>query len=169
MIEIVQAKGEENKITNLQSLAGDIFTASLSVGSYDSILLMNILHFIREPEPFLKKISSLLKPAGLLLCAADCMGEHTHFSSKILLNITEPLSALGIVPFMYSYTREEIKKLINETAFSCIDEEVLHPDPVNFFGVFRKEKQRSPEIQNNLQTQSLSRSRHQQAICIPYQ
>lgn len=43
------------------------------------------------------------------------------------------LKTLGIIPFMWNYTKEDLHRLLEESSFAVEDMEVLHPVPLNYY------------------------------------
>jgi len=114
MIELAQA----NALSNTKFSKTTIFDID-KPGYYNAILAFNVLHFIKEEERVMSKISELLKPGGIFISVTPCLGENK--SALGLLAII--FSKIKILPFLKSYRFEELDSLVssNFEIFETID------------------------------------------------
>ena len=76
MITVAQAKAEREGVTNVAFRVGDGYHHPDADGTFDVVLLFNLLHVVKEQESILWKARRLLKPGGFygkrhgLLCRA---------------------------------------------------------------------------------------------------
>ena len=138
MIEVIREKAGARGINNIGCFAGEISDPALSGRSFDAVLLMNILHFIPKPGPFLDSVRALLKPNGYLLLASDCMAEKTSVPAALRNSLLKLLSSTGLIPFMDFLTENELTDMVCARGFSLLESSQVHPSPVNLFAAFRK-------------------------------
>jgi len=138
MLKVAQKKADALQLSNitfLQSTGNEINTKA---HSYDTLLLINILHFVEDPEQMLAETSRLLKPDGLIIAAGDCFGEIYTFHQQLKSSMLKVLSYVGIIPKMHFYTRLSFRQLFEQHGFTIYEEDYLHRAPLNYYMELRK-------------------------------
>jgi len=138
MISVARAKAQELEFTNVDFQVGDSYSLSFADGSFDMVLLFNILHFLKEPQRVLAEAHRLLKPDGYLALATDCFSEPVPFSTRLKLIAQNLLKNLGVIPFMWNFNKEGLHGLLEENSFAIEDSAILHRVPVNYYILGRK-------------------------------
>jgi len=134
MIDIAEEKAEKNQISNIKFYKTDLFNEEFEKNSFDVLLAVNILYFLKNAPENISRIYELLKPGGLFISATDCLGENIS-----LLNIIKHLlSRIGILPFMKMYSISELEDLVTDVNFKIIETANLYDNPPNYFIVAKK-------------------------------
>ena len=134
MIDIAEEKAEKNEIGNLKLYKTDLFNGEFEKNSFDVVLAVNILYFLKNAPENISRIYKLLKPGGLFISATDCLGEKI----SLLNRIKHFLSRIGILPFMKMYSISELEDLVTDVDFKIIETANLYDNPPNYFIVAKK-------------------------------
>jgi SAM-dependent methyltransferase len=67
MLELLRRNVEQRKLTNVQTVLGEIDDPKLPPGSIDLALLVDVYHEFSEPQKMLRHIRESLKPGGRLV------------------------------------------------------------------------------------------------------
>jgi ubiquinone/menaquinone biosynthesis C-methylase UbiE len=134
MIDIAEEKAAGNGIENIRFFKTDLFDDGFEKESFDVVLAVNILYFLRNAPENLNRIFELLKPGGLFISATDCLGEKKSFSNRI----KKLLDSMGILPFMQMYSISELKKSITDAGLKIRETANLYDNPPNYFIVAQK-------------------------------
>jgi ubiquinone/menaquinone biosynthesis C-methylase UbiE len=138
MIAVAKSKAGSASITNVEFRVHDGYALPYDDQAFDAILLFNVLHFVKEPTALLHEAHRLLKPSGYLASATDCYAELVPLPMRIGLGIQRILNAIGVIPFMGYYKKEDVHQLLEQCAFAIVETDVLHPAPVNYYVLARK-------------------------------
>lgn len=138
MISVARTKAQELEVTNVDFQVCDSYSLPFEDSSFDMVLLFNTLHFLKEPQRVLQEAYRLLKPGGCFALATDCFAEPVPFQARLRLIAQNLLKTLGIIPFMWNYSKEDLHKLLEENSFVVEDVQVLHQLPVNYYLLGRK-------------------------------
>jgi ubiquinone/menaquinone biosynthesis C-methylase UbiE len=138
MIEIAKEKSRKLNKDNIDFNVADGYELPYQDKEFDVILLFNVLHMIKEPERQLKEIYRLLKKDGYLITATDCYGEVVSLKEKLLLLLKKLLNKLGILPYLRNYKKDDLINLFKNINFQFIEDDILHPDPPNYYVVLKK-------------------------------
>ena len=133
MIEIAKRKADGRKIENIDYEHSTIFDERYKRGSFDVILVFNILHLLEDTPKVMRRINELLKPGGLIISTTPCMGEKTFLS--ILLSL---LSKIGLIPKIRSFKISELEDSIANVNFEIVETECLHQRSQQYFIVAKK-------------------------------
>ena len=134
MIDIAEEKAEKNEIGNLKLYKTDLFNGEFEKNSFDVVLAVNILYFLKNAPENISRIYELLKPGRLFISATDCLGEKI----SLLNRIKHLLSRIGILPFMKMYSISELEDLVTDVNFKIIETANLYDNPPNYFIVAKK-------------------------------
>lgn len=134
MLDIAEEKAAGNGIENIRFFKTDLFDDGFEKESFDVVLAVNILYFLKNAPENLNRIFELLKPGGLFISATDCLGEKKSFSNRI----KKLLGRMGILPFMQMYSISELKKSITDAGFKIMETANLYDNPPNCFIVAQK-------------------------------
>jgi ubiquinone/menaquinone biosynthesis C-methylase UbiE len=138
MITVAKNKAERASIANVEFRVHDGYTLPYDDQTFDTVLLFNVLHFVKEPTALLREAHRLLKPAGYLVSATDCYAEPVPLPFRIGLGIQRLLNLIGVIPFMGYYKKQDLHQLFEQCAFTSVETDVLHPAPVNYYVLARK-------------------------------
>lgn len=127
-----KAKGEN--VGNIHFIQGDIFMEELKPGTFDVVMIFNVLLYMEEQDAAMKRVYELVKPGGYLSVAADCL--KYSFTKEALRKWYR--SRTGRMPFVEFYTPESLKRLVLSHGFKIAETEKLFRRPVNYFLVGKK-------------------------------
>ena len=137
MVKAAIRKAHERKILNVDFVQSTIFDERLKGESFDVILAFNILHFFKDTQEIIIRLSELLKPGGLIISVTACMGEKS-LSNTFQYMLFSPLMKLGIIPYMRFLKTSELESSITDVNFQLIETERLNGNPSNYFIVAKK-------------------------------
>jgi ubiquinone/menaquinone biosynthesis C-methylase UbiE len=138
MIEVARRKAEEREVENVDLRVSDGYALPYDDASFDAVLMFNTLHVVKEPEALLREAHRLLRPSGYLVSATDCYAEPVPLAIRLKLLVQGLLKALGVIPFLSSFTVEDLRRLFESASFEVMETDVLHPAPVNAYVLGRK-------------------------------
>lgn len=78
MLAVLEAKVEEQQLTNITTQHLDVEKGELLTGDYDLVVSSMTLHHVRKIEPLLAQFYGVIKPRGYL-CLADLDLDNGHF------------------------------------------------------------------------------------------
>lgn len=138
MIAIAQSKAESQSISNVDFRVCDGYSLPYEGESFDVVLLFNTLHIVKEPAALLHEAHRLLKPSGNLVSATDCYAEPVPLTARLILSLQRLLNLVGIIPFMWYFSKEDVHQLFAQCSFVVTETDVLHAVPVNYYVLARK-------------------------------
>jgi ubiquinone/menaquinone biosynthesis C-methylase UbiE len=138
MMEIAQAKAQRMSIENARFTVCDGYTLPYEDEYFDRVLLCNILHVVSEPSTLLKEACRLCKSDGYVITATDCYAEPASFSARIALGVEWVLKQIGAIPVIEFYKKEHLHRLLEQAGLEIIETQILHPSPVNYYILARK-------------------------------
>lgn len=139
MIEVAKKKQASSSVSNVEFQVYDGYAVPYEAGTFDTVLLFNTLHVVKEPASLLREAHRVLKPGGYLVTATDCYAEPVPVKVRLMLIAQKLLKLLGIIPFMSYYRKKDLHRLLEHSSFAVVESEVLHPAPVNYYLLARKD------------------------------
>ena len=138
MIAVAREKAEERGVENVEFRISDGYALPYDDGFFDGVLLFNTLHVVKEPEALLREAHRLLQPSGYLISATDCYAEPVPLGIRLKLLLQDVLKGLGVIPFLRSFTIDDVRRLFKAASFEVVETDVLHPAPVNAYVLGRR-------------------------------
>lgn len=138
MLEIAQKKAKTLNLRNTTFLQSTVKNSNTKKHSYDTLLLINVLHLTENPEQILNEASQLLKPDGLIIATGDCFGEIHSFPQFLHVSFFQLISFLGFIPKIKRYTRVSFRQLFEQQGYTIYEEETLDNRPLNCYLEVRK-------------------------------
>lgn len=138
MIAVAESKAESLSITNVEFRVCDGYALPYGDQAFNAVMLFNVLHLVNEPTALLHEAHRLLRPAGYLFTATDCYAEPIPLPFRIGLGVQRLLNLIGVIPFMWNYTKLNIHQLLERCSFAIVETDILHPTPVNYYLLARK-------------------------------
>jgi len=131
MIEIAQEKSEAAKVENVkfECIGIDALTKKSEEPSYDSVLAMSILHLIPSKDRILEYVQKIIKPGGYFISSNICIREF----AKYIGWFAPAFSWLCVIPKINIFTKEELKKIIEDCGLQIEREFQPAPDKGVFF------------------------------------
>lgn len=112
MLEIARAEAREHGVDKVcEFLQADFFTASLEE-KFDVSIAMGVYDYLRDPQPFLKKMASVTK--GTVICSFPGHSMVREFARKMRYRLTRR----GTVFF---YDEADVRRLANGAGFESFE------------------------------------------------
>lgn len=131
MIDIAECKANELKVDNVEYNCITLFDKTLEKEPFDVILAFNILHFFKNTKEVIQRINDLLKPNGIVIIAADCLGQWS-FSNVLQRFFFTPLIWIGIIPYMKFFKILELNRILGKSSFQIMFQEQSSKSTNNF-------------------------------------
>jgi len=138
MVCIATGRAKDSNKTNIRFEHMTVFDDRLQPGSFDVVLAFNILHLQQNLDETLHRINELLKPGGRLISKTVCLGEKSALFSYLIFYVIKPISKLGILPHIISFTFAELEASINKHQMQIIETKELPADTPTCFVVATK-------------------------------
>jgi demethylmenaquinone methyltransferase/2-methoxy-6-polyprenyl-1,4-benzoquinol methylase/ArsR family transcriptional regulator len=78
MLNLARARIDERGLRNVQLRQGDVYAPPVERGSYDLVIIHQVLHFLDDPGRALREAAGLLRPGGRLLLVDFAAHEQEH-------------------------------------------------------------------------------------------
>lgn len=137
MVDRATEKAKQKKLTNLEFRHIPIFSDELEKGSYDAVLCFNVLHLVDDVPGTIQRVEELLKPGGLLISKTPCLAE-TNLIVKGFIGL---LSKLRIFPSVRSFTKKELRGLIEAGSLDIVGSETIKGEINDLLVVARKRRE----------------------------
>ena len=134
MLKIAMEKAGEAGVRNIKFIQGDIFIEELEPGTFDAVMIFNVLLYLPDQDAAMRRLRELVKPGGCLAVAADCL--KYSFTREALRKWYR--SHTGRMPFVEFYSPASLEKLIESYGFEILEREKLFKRPVNYFLVAKR-------------------------------
>lgn len=86
MLDILRARMRSLGHPDVVVELADLNALRFETGSFDAVVMANVLHLLPTPEAALEEVKRVLRPGGRLCAPTFCHGEHTvaHVVSRLL-------------------------------------------------------------------------------------
>ncbi len=139
MIKIAKNKRINIKKDNITFSQTTLFDEKYIVGTFDTILAINILLYFEDVEKILNRMSELLKPNGLIITSTACLKERRTFIGVLSGSIILFLKKLKILPYIKFFTIKKLEKAITDCGLKIIETNILIDKPATeYFIVAQK-------------------------------
>jgi len=113
MIEIARAKAEAAGRTNITFEVAPASQLDLATESADAVLALSLLHLVPDRDALIGEIRRALVPGGIFVSNTACIGDMSR-----LLRLVLPIGqAIGKVPFLRTFTADELQESITRAGF----------------------------------------------------
>jgi 2-polyprenyl-3-methyl-5-hydroxy-6-metoxy-1,4-benzoquinol methylase len=139
MIAAAKAKANERKLVNAIFLQKTLFDSEFKCNSFDTILVLNILHCFKDTKKVIDRIYELLKPGGLLVSVTPCISERnilTRISIAIPIFLLNTLRIFSNDVKFFSFTR--LEKAISSNLFRILETKDFITTEKHYFIAARK-------------------------------
>lgn len=113
MLEIAQEKADRDNIDNVTFERSTIEDISIPDQSLDAVLGLSILHLLENKEETIAEVHRMLKPGGVFVTSTTCIAD----SMKFFKMIAPVGKALGLMPLVRVFTKEELVASLTESGF----------------------------------------------------
>lgn len=118
MLAIAQRQAAAAKVTNIRFERAAIGDYAAAEASFDMVLGMSVLHLVADRDTVIRKVHRLLRPGGHFISSTACLGDSMGFFRPIA-----PLGrALGLLPLLRVFTRQELLASITGAGFEILEE-----------------------------------------------
>lgn len=132
MVALAREKAAAAGVSNVEFRVDDGYKLPYADGSFDAVLLFNVLHVVKEPTAVLHEANRLLKPAGRILSATDCYAEPAPLKAWLILSLQRLQHWMGAIPFLRYYRRRDLERLFEQCGFTLKETAVLQSVPINY-------------------------------------
>lgn len=113
MIEIARAKAEDAEVTNVEFVCSSIREECASATLHDAVLAHSVFHLLSDWRSAIEAAHRKLNPCGVLISSTLCLRD-----SHPWLRWFTPLgAALGLMPPLIFFTRDELKQQLRDAGF----------------------------------------------------
>ena len=119
MLESAKQKQLKEKITNIYFELGDAYNLSCNENSMDTVICMNVMHLLPQPEKVVSEIKRVVINDGKIILPTYCHGEnfkskiYSYLSSLSGFKVPNRWSIIGFHHFLES----QGLKILNEKTF----------------------------------------------------
>lgn len=139
MIERARLRAVEAGSEGIEFFETTIFDDRFQEGTFDKILVYNILLYFDDMQKVLNRLSLLLKPGGLIITSTACLKERRTLIGSFSGVIIALLTRLGILPFLKFLSIPQLKDSITQGGFNIVEANILMDKPATeYFIVARK-------------------------------
>jgi len=117
LLAIAEQRKAERKIENVEFLQTTVFDERFEPGSFDVVMAFYVLHFFEDIDEVVRRIYGVLKPDGLFILEAACMGD----KNKTIGKLVRIAGKLGFLPLINLLTTQQIEQTLEEAGFSIVD------------------------------------------------
>ena len=115
-----QAKEKLGQYNNVEVWKDDCYGTSFENNMFDAVLLVNLLHIVKEPNTVLNESYRVLKPGGRVVIV-DLTGYGMPFFSKMGLGIRYVRTWGKPTPYNRSLNPTELSEIVKEAGFLIED------------------------------------------------
>lgn len=123
MIAIAEEKRAAEGVGNVDFIAAPLSDARLADQAFDVVLAFNVLHLLDDLPAALNRISSLLRPGGLMISKSPCLAE----MSVALRLVIPAMRLVGKAPPVSFFGKATLRRAVEDAGFA-IEESGLHAD-----------------------------------------
>lgn len=129
MIEIAEKKLED-ECENVFFQEADACELPFESFSFDTVMSVNALQTMTEPEAALQEMSRVLKPGGELLLIAYCYGDSSLSDNQSLIDYAVKYKAPAV---WHSFTFTHLQNLLRNNGFEVVEADRIWDGPVVAF------------------------------------
>ncbi len=122
MIYQCNSKLKKSKNQNALFIEGDV-TNPPNLGTFDKILLVNVLHIVDNPEDIFAQVKKYLTPKTQLFIVSYCHGEKMSGKFKLLSFFMNIGSKLGLMAKLHRFKFEDLSQMIRNSGFEIVEEQ----------------------------------------------
>lgn len=119
MLAVLRGRLGAQGATNVEVRAADATALDFPEGSFDAVVMANLLHLLPGPGAALREAHRVLRPGGLLLAPTFCHGE--TFTARC---VSEVLGLAGF-PIQRRFRAGELLELVRNAGFEVAPGDVL--------------------------------------------
>ena len=118
-----KAKGKLSQFGNVEVQKEDCYNTSFKDNTFDAVLMVNLLHIVKEPVVVLKESARILKDDGRAVIV-DVTGYGMPFLSKMGLGFRYIKKWRSPAPYSRNFAPEEVTEIAQEAGF-MVEESIL--------------------------------------------
>ena len=134
MIAIANGKLDGGKVDNVTFLTAAVDDAQIPDASYDAVLSFSLLHLLPDLEGALARMRDRLRPDGLLIVKAACLGGRY----QVMRPLIWAMQLVGKAPYVRIMTPAQMERLIADAGFEILETGDFPAHPPSHFVVARR-------------------------------
>jgi phosphatidylethanolamine/phosphatidyl-N-methylethanolamine N-methyltransferase len=115
MLEILRGRVRAAGASNVEVREADALALPFDDGSFDAVVMANLLHLLPDPKLALAEARRVLRPDGLLCAPTFCHGEHA------LARAVSGVLALARFPVVTRFSADSLVTTIDNAGFRVVD------------------------------------------------
>ena len=122
-----QAKKRLGRFSNVKVRREDCYSTSFEDNMFDAVLLVNLLHIVKDPVAVMRESHRVLKHDGKAV-VVDVTGYGMPFFSKMALGFRYMKKWRRPAPYNRSYGPEELTEIVKEAGFTVEEARLIGQD-----------------------------------------
>ncbi|MFN8011279.1 MAG: methyltransferase domain-containing protein [Holophagaceae bacterium] len=119
MLAVLRGRLDDLGAANVEVRPADATALDFAEGSFDAVVMANLLHLLPDPGAALREAHRVLRPGGLLLAPTFCHGE------SLRARLVSRLLGLSGFPIQRRFRSAELAAVIREAGFEADAGETL--------------------------------------------
>lgn len=120
MIAEAKKKMKETGIKNIEFSAHDAYSLPFDKNMFDTVICLNSLHNMINPQKALSEMRRVLKPEGRLVAPTICQGE--FLKHKLMMTFFKLFTGF---PVFHKFSIAELSNVIEESEFVIVNKEII--------------------------------------------
>lgn len=94
MIQVATAKAAAQGVNNVEFLVHEADELPFAEGTFDAVVMANVLHVMQDPDRALQEAARVLRPGGILVAPTYCHGQ--NLKTRILSRVSVLLFGIRV-------------------------------------------------------------------------
>ena len=120
MLTVLRMRLDTEGLTNVEVQEADALDLEFSDGSFDAVVIANLLHLLPDPGRALDEARRVLGSGGLLVAPTFCHGE------TVVAQVVSRLLGLTGFPVVTRFAGDALHQLIGRHGFEVEEESLFH-------------------------------------------
>ena len=117
LLAIAEQRKAARKQNNIEFMKTSLYDERLKADSFDRVMAFYVLHFFEDLDAVVKRVHALLKPGGLFIAEAACLGEKNRMTGKLV----RFAGHIGVLPKINLLTTRQLEQAMEQAGFILVD------------------------------------------------